>query len=712
MKWIMLAAAVWVTSVQVGGCGEYRSGSAGFKVLIWPYGTNVQKDLYLYKALGLGGFQIDKGQGKHRQIRMSTEKDFPFYGGHVANKGYLHLKEKNRALVTRKREVLKRPLPLSDPSVIRAMKNEIRKNVSALRNGNVIAYALDDEPSLGAFVNPADVDASHFSVVGFQNWLKQQYKNLKALNAQWGTGFISFENIQPMGFEQVRQGLSHRKFSGWNLSAWMDFREYMDIQFSAVLSELVAYANGIDPFTPAGIVGGQAPGPWGGYDYGRLARAVQWIEAYDIHATNEIMRSFWRSPKRIRMQTFFSRKDWKLDSWFLWYYMLHGNQAAIAWPEGWFETKQGIKSPVGYIKELTPVFKEVQGRISEIIVDQNTLFSPDPVGIYYSHPSIRAGWVMDALVHGKPWPNRLSSIDNENQSAGVLRKAGCKLLEDLGFQYDFINYLDVKDAKINLNEKFKLIILPKIVCLSHEETLALKRFVMNGGVLVADHLCGVLDEHGKWRGKGALDDLFGVDRNDGPGYLNGKGLTEINAEKYNAPFNERFTYYNGAFEQNGLVIFERGTKRAKPGIQTGVKKPDCLVKNQAGKGWTCYLNLSPIRYWHSSTRCSENGKTWRIMIQSILSSSGLAARVKVAADDECPTLEPLFWKSGKDTYLGIIKNPSDDYESIREKPGEIALNFAETTTLVNLHTGKKFQGEKEYRDIFYPWKGNVYRLSN
>ena len=36
------------------------------------------------------------------------------------------------------------------------------------------------------------------------------------------------------------------------------------------------------------------------------------------------------------MQTFFSTKNQKLDSWFLWYYMLHGNQAVIAWPEGWF----------------------------------------------------------------------------------------------------------------------------------------------------------------------------------------------------------------------------------------------------------------------------------------------------------------------------------------------------------------------------------------
>ena len=127
------------------------------------------------------------------------------------------------------------------------------------------------------------------------------------------------------------------------------------------------------------------------------------------------------------------------------------------------------------------MFETVQGEISQVIVSKKTLFSADPIGIYYSHPSIQAGWAMDALVHGRTWPNRLSSIDNANQSSGVLRKVWCKTLEDLGFQYDFINYLDVKESKIDLNKQFKLIILPKTMCLSQIEADAFRQFVENGG---------------------------------------------------------------------------------------------------------------------------------------------------------------------------------------------------------------------------------------
>jgi hypothetical protein len=130
---------------------------------------------------------------------------------------------------------------------------------------------------------------------------------------------------------------------------------------------------------------------------------------------------------------------------------------------------------------------------------------------------------MDALVHGRTWPKRLSSIDNENQSSGVLRKVWCKTIEDLGLQYDFINYLDVDQGRIDLNDRFKVIILPKMVCLSDREAVAFKKYVENGGVLIADSLCGIFDEHGKFRKKGVLDDLFGVRRDDAAGYLNGKG---------------------------------------------------------------------------------------------------------------------------------------------------------------------------------------------
>ena len=132
--------------------------------------------------------------------------------------------------------------------------------------------------------------------------------------------------------------------------------------------------------------------------------------------------------------------------------------------------------------------------------------------------------------------NRLSSIDNENQSVGVFAEGPwCKTLEDLGYQYDFVNYLDIIEGTADLSGRFKVIILPKTLCLSKKEASALEKYVAEGGLLIADYMCGIFDEHGNGRKKGILDGLFGIERHELSGYLNGKGLTEIDGGKIPGP---------------------------------------------------------------------------------------------------------------------------------------------------------------------------------
>ena len=176
----------------------------------------------MYRHLGLRGFQIDRGAGQHQRIHLSVEKKFPYYAGHVADKGYLYLKNSHKDAVTGKGGLLKRPLSLSDPEVIKEIKIHIHKNISDLKKGNVIAYALDDEISLGSLINPSDVDMGSLSMEGFRKWLQGQYNSIEDLNRQWDTDFKSFSQVVPLGFEQVRRTLSNKRFSGWNLSPWMD----------------------------------------------------------------------------------------------------------------------------------------------------------------------------------------------------------------------------------------------------------------------------------------------------------------------------------------------------------------------------------------------------------------------------------------------------------------------------------------------------------
>jgi len=699
-----------------------------FKVLVWQYQTSVREDLELYRQIGLGGFHIDRGAGKEDLAAFSLKERLPYYVDHAADKGFLYLRKETRDAVIGKTGLVVRPNSLADPEVISKVKGHLERNIGATQKGLVLAYAFDDEISLGSYVAPCDVDGHPLSLKWFRDWLRSKYPGIGALNKEWDTDFRNFEEVMPKSFEEVRNGAQKPPLSKWNLAPWMDFRQFMDFQFASVLSDLTRHANSLDPKTPAGFVGGQGPGPWGGYDYAKLSRAVQWMEAYDIHGTNEILRSFWNADRRPRMQTFFSKKNQKLDSWFLWYYLLHGNQAVIGWPDGWFRADGQVIAP--HILAMEKTFRGIQGRVSEPIVNPKTVFAPDPIGIYYSHPSIQAGWAMDAITHGRTWVNRKGTIDNENQTAGVLRKVWCKVFEDLGFQYDFISYLDVEEGGIDLNKKFKVIVLPRTICLSDREARALKLFVQNGGILVADYLCGVMDEHGKGREKGILDDLFGIVRDETAGYLNGASLTEIDGEKYREPFLDRFPYYRGAFRYKYLPVFERGTKH-QPGSR-GVKigtifgqlhPASVIIENEFGKGRTFYLNLTPLEYWAPKRRFSQHGENLRKIVSDITNAAGLSPRIKIYEGDSAANMiEPLYWRNGNNTYLGVIKNPTEQKElsrlgnllaiqGITGDEVEIKLEFKDPVRgLINLRTGKKFGPGRTFLDRLKPWEGNLYEV--
>ena len=699
-----------------------------FRILVWQYKTSVLKDIDLYRRVGLRGFHIDRGAGKDKLVEFSIRERFPYYVDHTANKGFLYLKGNDVKTVTGKRGLVTRPHSLADPKTIDQIKQHIAHNIGTTRNGLVLAYAFDDEISLGSFVTPCDVDNHPLSIAWFRDWLRDKYGTISRLNALWNTDFKSFAEVMPQGFEEVRTRNHSPPLSKWNLSPWMDFRQFMDFQFATVLAELTRYANSIDSRIPAGFVGGQGPGPWGGYDYAMLSRSVQWMEAYDINGTNEILRSFWNQDRSPRMQTFFSTKNPKLDSWFLWYYMLHGNQAVIAWPDGWFRSQDYDIAP--FVIANKDTFKEIQGPISEPIVNPNTVFDPDPIGIYYSHPSIQAGWAMDAITHGRTWINRKGSIDDQNQSMGVLRKAWCKTLEDLGYQYDFISYLDVLEGVADLCKKFKIIILPKTVCLSDCEADALRAFVKKGGTLIADYLCGLLDEHGKGRPQGAMDDLFGIERNESYGYMNGAGLTEIDGEKYQKPFLERCPYYDGAYRYKNIVVFGRGTTHVRGGEGIEIKdglglfhRASVMITHHRDKGRTIYLNLSPIEYWDAGKRLSSYGDTWRKMVSGIMESARLEPRVRVyERGDAANMIECLFWRNGNKRYLGLVKNPTEQKElktvgershvqGITGQEVEIRLEFREgIRELINLRTDKHLGPGQVFHDRFKPWQGNLYEV--
>ncbi|HVR85025.1 MAG TPA: beta-galactosidase, partial [Planctomycetota bacterium] len=521
-----------------------------FVILPWQFKTDASRDKALYESINLHGLHIDRQNAALQAFARET--NWPYYVDHGAGKGYLHLGAA-AAGISRKNSILVRPNSLADPRTMEAMKKLLRTNIEAAKGSSVVGYSFDDEISTGSFCSPIETDGSPASVADYRKFLAQRYSTIGALNSEYGSSFTSFEEVSPQSYEAFRTQLAPSTLGKLNLSPWCDWRSFMDTQMASTLAELTRFSNSLDPATPAGFVGGQGPNAFGGYDYHKLAESVQWMEAYDIGGSNEILRSFW-SQKRPHVQTYFSSKNPRQDSWFLWYYLCHGNRGVIAWPDGWFTNGK----VADYIQACAETYKEVQGPVSKKIIDGD--FVHDPVAIYYSHPSIQVTWAMDAATHRGTWPNRSSSMDNSISTSNLTRVAWLKTLEDIGIQATFINQDHLLGGAL-LQGGTKVLLLSRVLCLSDAEAAAIRAFAAKGGAVLADTLCGVFDEHGKAREKGALDDLFGVTHDLARGILGGATLTEVDGER-GGSLSDKNWAVEGASTAWDMPVFERGLSAA------------------------------------------------------------------------------------------------------------------------------------------------------
>ena len=702
----------------MAGCAQAQDGYVaqwpGFVVLVWQYQTPPPGPAAkaAYESVNLRGIHLDNGF-PDELLQFAIANNYAYYVDHAAGKGDLYLRRDvwdqfaAGYRVDRARPV--RPNCFLHGDVQQRMRDLLTENVTRARRGPVVAYAFDDEISVTSFTSPADVCWCDVCLGRFREWLAGQYGTVHALNAEWGTAYGTFAEAEPAQVDDLRD--QHAlPFDRWNLSPWCDHRAFMDTVWAETLAGLRDHTNALDGRAPAGFVGGQAPAAYGGYDYARLCDAVQWMEAYDIGGTNEILRSFW-GQARPHLQTFFTSGDAERDRWFLWYYFVHGNRGVVGWPEGWFAGDE----PQEVIRQLAPTLGELQGPLSTLLTSAR--LRHDRIAVYYSQPSIRVSWFMDIQPHGSTWINRSSSLNNDNATDLLNRWAWAKLLEDCGLQYEFVSYLKVAAQGLS-RDRYDLLILPRTLALSDREADAIRAFAAAGGAVVADYLPGVFDEHGKGRLAGALDDLFGVRRDPSAGVLDGQSIAEVNGELYDRPLAERLSY-EGALRDGIGVAYERGLAATDGEAAREVGGTAVRVRRPAGAGQAVYLNLTPIEYLLQRT---TGGAEWRRLVAGLAEQAGVRPPVAVRVDgQDTPTVECLLWEVGDRTLLCIVANPlrlagTDAAESGAEVLGgparRLELAFAKAPRRVaNLRTRAELPPGGTVTDQWVPCEANLYEVA-
>lgn len=157
--------------------------------------------------------------------------------------------------------VIRKPC-FSSPAFKEALEERIERVAKSVGYDyyNVRLHWLSDESFLGA-----EVCQSPWCLAGFRAELKRRYASIDALNAEWGSGFRSFDEVVPSRLSELT--------SKDNLAPWLEHKMFM----AGVLADkwLGCASETLRRCVPncfSGPTGTQVPGY--GYDWTRLMRHI------------------------------------------------------------------------------------------------------------------------------------------------------------------------------------------------------------------------------------------------------------------------------------------------------------------------------------------------------------------------------------------------------------------------------------------------------
>ena len=386
------------------------------------------------------------------------------------------------------RGVFVRAPGLSDPAWLDMVKTRLSDVVRRQAPDRPLFYNLGDETGIGDLSANWDFDLSPASLGAMRDWLRTQYPDLGALNRQWGSRFESWEEVVPDLTDDAMRRTDD------NFSAWADFKAWMDVAFAAAVRTGTDAVHRADPAAFSAIEGAQVPG-WGGYDYGRLAHAVDVMEIYDSGNSLEIAHGL--NPALIPLHTAFDtgpRADHAA-----WRDLLRGGRGLIVWDE--------LNDTVRPDGTPGPRGQALAALVAGLRIVAPTLIASrpaaGPVAILYSQASFRTRWMLDQRPRGAAWSDRDAERELDDNAWRAARRQTVDRLAQLGTEPRWLSTETLEGGALR-DDAIKVLMLPHAIALSAAEVEEIKRFAARGGTVLADTEPGVFDGHSRRRGGSPL----------------------------------------------------------------------------------------------------------------------------------------------------------------------------------------------------------------
>ncbi|MDF2671337.1 MAG: hypothetical protein K0R67_3643, partial [Paenibacillus sp.] len=563
--------------------------------------------------------------GSPKTLTMSGAKGLGIYWYHRGP----YVERKEQYFRTKDKAYLHRTPCLNDPALWKELQEDITRAIHKYRKYGPVSYFANDEGSITCYVDELDLCFCPHCMQEMRKWLQSEYLSLDHMNQLWGSCFQFWDQVIPFTLEEAQDSGEY--------ASWGDHRRFMEMTFAEAYRRIFSIVREADPAGVIRMSGCQASTAYSGYDYYKLHQHVGYFEAYGSGNQFEYHRSFAR-PKTI------------IGGWFgygaygisvqnsIWNALFHNlTLISIFWEYSCLNPDFTFSRSA---QDMSKAFLEIRREGIGKLLLHSAVRDSLGIAIHYSMHSI----------HG-------AHIRNETIRFEANRQGWIDILEDLGYQYNFVASQQIESGAL-VEEGYKCLILPFSIALTDEEVEQIRRFAENGGTVLGDLQTGIMDEHCILSHVGKLDDLFGIERLNTrarPFYIN-KGYRT----------NQAFTYFSFNLEhipgredeESGLVMAEIGT-RVKEGqaayVDDFMGTVASVIVKESGAGKGIYLNMGLDQY--PLLRRNGGGVALRELIKHLMQLGGIEKPVLIKDSNSRTTIEcgfeTIYYSDGAAQYIAV-----------------------------------------------------------
>jgi len=552
---------------------------------------------------------------------------------------------------------------IHNPAYMKGVRDRISERMKSYKGYcNPVAFGLQDEPTFQnvcySRLSPTDeICYCRHTIEAFQKYLRCSYGTVEKLNCEWETNFKTWDEIVPPPARIAR----FKK----NIAPWIDFRIFLCKDYAIAMVGMEKTLKEVNPESK-GIVNILFEGVYAAtmayYLFGPDGLSAG--ECYP--QTLDLVRSYSMDSKyRIMYRGYTAWGEYpdKLRYW-AWKNLGYGSGRIGFYNGIELLYESSVSTPTyepGRLAQFTKELSKEMGKtgIAKTILSCET--EKPSVAILDSYPSRFAGYLEPEHWDKFGWATHPNLI---RIKYNIFWRSYGEICSDLGYSWRLFNNEELDKG---IDQNFRVLILPRVTCLSEKSYQTIRKFVKNGGLVIADYRLAEYDGHGKPVENSKILNLFGISRE--------MVSFEKDPQRFRIKGN-RYMKFDGMLEG---VEREKGIKLID-GVALGRYEdgiPNTIIK-KVGKGYFVYLNYTVKNYravenYSVKDLYTSNRIATRDLFDSIFSIVGLHTKGQVVDEDgkKVPGIFLQRYTEGKSKYFFVLRGEDS------EEPNKAYLHLPE-----------------------------------